>query len=306
MHRRTRATLSLALVVAVAITLPVSALGMVANIQGTVYDAVTSSPLKDVRVRAWKSSDAWNGDLSSPIGETLTAADGTYLLPSMPDEGIVYAFIDETGTYRDVTAFDRGLPPDEAFAWRAIEPTATIDAYLQDFHTLIANRTRRLGGSTRYQTALEISANNFYMSDWVIVASGQSFPDALAAAPLAGALRAPVLLTPHDNLPTGLIAEINRLGARNILVIGGSGAVGDTVWNALGNNIAPTSMRRIAGADRYATAALVALEVAQMNENEGLQPRVTFVCRGDAFLDQGRLGSLETDRQGPGPRAWST
>lgn len=284
MHRRSHTILAALLSIAIVVALPVSAIGMVADIKGTVYDADTLNPLQDVRVRAWRASDAWNGNLSSSVGETLTAADGTYVLPSMPDEGIVYAYIDETGNYRDVTAANRGLPPEEAFSWRAIASTATIDAYLQDLQSLVANRTHRLGGANRYQTAIEISANNFFESDWAIIASGASFPDALAAAPLAGVLQAPVLLTPRNHLPTGLIAELARLKVTNIVVIGGTGAVGDAVWNELGS-ISPSSMNRIAGADRYETAAMVALEVALMNQDDGLQPRATFVCRGDAFPD---------------------
>ena len=49
---------------------------------------------------------------------------------------------------------------------------------------------KRLAGVTRYSTMSRISQEAFpYGSEYVIVASGENFPDALAASSLAGALQ---------------------------------------------------------------------------------------------------------------------
>ena len=284
MHRRSRAIFSLFVAVVTIAALPLSALGVPADVVGTVRNGFTGVALPDIRVRVWIADDAWNGDLDSPVGETLTAANGTYLLPSMPDEYLVYAFIDETSTFRDVTAENRGFPPEDAFGYMALVDTITIDADLMPLETVVDERTYRIGGATRYQTAINISEANFAKADTVIIASGASFPDALAAAPLAGALDAPVLLTPRNHLPAGLAQEIIRLQATNVIIIGGSGAVSEVVEAELAG-IGLASLDRLAGADRYATASLVAQTVATMNQLDGLAPRVAFICRGDAFPD---------------------
>src|SRR3954454_24770787 len=69
----------------------------------------------------------------------------------------------------------------------------------------------RIAGDNRYQTAVDLSNAAFPDgADHVVIVSGESFPDGLAAGPLAAALAGPVLLTPHDGLPDTVIAELQR------------------------------------------------------------------------------------------------
>jgi len=43
----------------------------------------------------------------------------------------------------------------------------------------------RLAGQDRYETAAQISTKGWNQSDYAILSSGENFPDALCAAPLA-------------------------------------------------------------------------------------------------------------------------
>ncbi|MDS8744563.1 cell wall-binding repeat-containing protein, partial [Streptococcus pneumoniae] len=95
---------------------------------------------------------------------------------------------------------------------------------------LTEDNSYRFAGSDRYQTSLEVS------QDWpdnsvetVVVATGGDFPDALAATPLAGAHFSPLLLTKKDSLPAGFAAELKRLGAKNVILVGGTGAISEKV-----------------------------------------------------------------------------
>lgn len=54
---------------------------------------------------------------------------------------------------------------------------------------------------------------------------GDDFPDALAAGPLAYQLGAPILSTLSNHLPEYVKNEIVRLKAKNVIIIGGDGAV---------------------------------------------------------------------------------
>lgn len=78
---------------------------------------------------------------------------------------------------------------------------------------------RRLAGATRIETAVALSGELDRAAVAVIVPSG-SHAEALVAAPLAGLLGAPVLLTGADGLHPGVAAEVRRLGVRNAYLVG--------------------------------------------------------------------------------------
>lgn len=137
----------------------------------------------------------------------------------------------------------------------------------------------RFAGRDRYATAIEISRENWDASDVVILATGARFPDALAASGLAGSYDAPLLLTRPDALPTSVRDEVVRLGASRVIIIGGTSAVSASVADAI-ENLPNVTTFRIAGADRYDTAALVARRVV---EREGTT--AAYVARGDDFPD---------------------
>jgi putative cell wall-binding protein len=114
---------------------------------------------------------------------------------------------------------------------------------------------QRLAGSNRYATAAAVSAASFDPGvPTVFVATGTNFPDALAAGAAAAERNSPLLLTAPTSLPAETAAELARLQPKSITVLGSSGAVSDGVAAQLGNYTAG-SVTRLAGADRYATAA---------------------------------------------------
>ncbi len=67
----------------------------------------------------------------------------------------------------------------------------------------------------------------------VYIASGADFPDALAGAPVAGRDAAPLLLVAPTSIPAVVKTELTRLKPGRIVVLGGTGAVSDTVKSAL-------------------------------------------------------------------------
>jgi putative cell wall-binding protein/Ca2+-binding RTX toxin-like protein len=95
----------------------------------------------------------------------------------------------------------------------------------------------RIGGATRYDTAAMISAANYTPPvDTIYVTTGANFPDALSLAPVAGAKGAPILLVPaNGTIPPAILAEIQRLQPRNVVVIGGPIALAP----ALDSTLAP-------------------------------------------------------------------
>ncbi|MCU0266784.1 MAG: cell wall-binding repeat-containing protein, partial [Actinomycetia bacterium] len=108
----------------------------------------------------------------------------------------------------------------------------------------------------RFETAAAVSTRFFApgAAD-AFVATGYGYPDALAGSAAAATEGAPVLLVAPGAVPAATAAELTRLRPARITVLGGTGVVSSAVASALAG-YAPT-VRRLAGADRYATAAAI-------------------------------------------------
>jgi len=113
----------------------------------------------------------------------------------------------------------------------------------------------RWQGADRFATAAAISQNTYANGATnVYLATGATFPDALAGAALAAVAGGPLLLTNATTLPSATAAEITRLHPSAIVVLGGSAAVSDSVANAAVQAAGGAALSRLQSADRYATA----------------------------------------------------
>lgn len=117
-------------------------------------------------------------------------------------------------------------------------------------------RVVRVAGSDRIATAVA-AAHAGGDADDALLASARGWADALGAAALAGRRDAPLLLTEPDRLPAAVLDAIEDLGVERVTVLGGTQAVGPAVVAALLD--AGVEVERIAGPDRWATAAALAL-----------------------------------------------
>ncbi len=141
----------------------------------------------------------------------------------------------------------------------------------------------RLSGATRYDTAAAISAATFRPGvDAAFVVSGLDFPDGLGAGPAAAAMGGPVLLVPPSGpIPASVTAELTRLDPGKIYVVGGTSSVSAATATTLGA-IAP--VQRLAGADRYETAAKVATTIFDTVLDDTPLP-VVYIASGANFPD---------------------
>ncbi|MDA3935474.1 MAG: cell wall-binding repeat-containing protein [Actinomycetota bacterium] len=113
-------------------------------------------------------------------------------------------------------------------------------------------------GTTRYATAVEASVKAFPDgADTVVIATGEAWPDALGGSALAGAVDGPMLLTNPDSLSAAVQAELTRLGAKNVYLLGGYNAISPEVEAQL-EMLLDGYVWRIGGPDRYATSKAVA------------------------------------------------
>lgn len=120
----------------------------------------------------------------------------------------------------------------------------------------------RLSGDDRYATSVAIGRAAYPSSSTVVIASGENehLVDGLVAGPLARRLSAPVLLVPGSAVPAVVTRELTRRGARTAVLVGGEAVLDKDVVQDL-RDAGITTVDRVAGADRYATAAKVAERV---------------------------------------------
>ncbi len=150
----------------------------------------------------------------------------------------------------------------------------------------------RIAGTDRYATAAAISKSQFRNgASTVFVATGASFPDALAGAPAAAHRKAPVLLTTRWDLPAATRAELDRLNPSRIIVLGGTGVVSDGVISQL-RSYAGT-VGRWAGATRFATAAKISAKTFAPGV------KVAYLATADTFPDALSGGAVAGRVGGP-------
>lgn len=141
----------------------------------------------------------------------------------------------------------------------------TVIADLETF--LPTSRVKRVSGSDRVLTSVEVmketrkvlQQNGDTVRDVAFVASGYSYPDALAVSPMAYYNKIPILLTHKEYLDAAVASAIPMYGVDDVIVAGGTAAVSaDTVGDIIDGGMPPNRIHRIAGSSRYETAKEVA------------------------------------------------
>ena len=109
----------------------------------------------------------------------------------------------------------------------------------------------RIAGIDRYETAVKVSEIAFDRADTAVIASGETWPDALCGGVLGSWVDGPLLLIKRDSIPAAVHAELERLGVRRILLLGGENTLSKNVENSLSRDY---EAQRIAGANRVDTS----------------------------------------------------
>ncbi|QDO87485.1 hypothetical protein FNH13_03320 [Ornithinimicrobium ciconiae] len=128
---------------------------------------------------------------------------------------------------------------------------AVSDAVMAQVGTHAEGNVERVSGANRYATAAAVAAR-FTPGEHLYVATGAQYADALAASAAAGAAGEPVLLVTAHGVPNATAETIASIDPTRITVVGGTGAVPAEVVTEL-EQLAEVT--RVAGTDRYATAA---------------------------------------------------
>ena len=131
----------------------------------------------------------------------------------------------------------------------------------------------RIGGTDRYATSVLLAKR--LVSDSLILANGDNFPDALSAASFAGIKQIPIVLT-STTLPDSDIQYYQKTAPKHLIVIGGEAVVPTN--NLTKNNF--TVETRLGGQDRYETNTKVVSFMKDAYESNDL-----FLASGVTFPD---------------------
>ena len=143
----------------------------------------------------------------------------------------------------------------------------------------------KIVGSNRTATAVRISKEGWKSAETAILVNDSAIPDALTATPLAHAKNAPILLTGKDGLNKATADEIKRLGAKDVIMIGGDAVLPAKVEKDL--KALNVKVDRIKGETREETALAIAKrldgikdvsEIAVVNGTTGLADAVSVAA----------------------------
>ena len=134
----------------------------------------------------------------------------------------------------------------------------------------------RVSGDNRFATAAAISKKTFTKADTVVLTYGYNYADALAGVPLASKLNAPILLSNTDSVPSETLAEIKRLGAKKVIILGGTNAISEKAEKQL--KAKKLTTQRIVGDTRFSTAVEIAKKI-------NTKPTEVFLVYGYKYAD---------------------
>ncbi|TNM67434.1 hypothetical protein FHN55_10260 [Streptomyces sp. NP160] len=154
------------------------------------------------------------------------------------------------------------------------------------------NGVKRVTGDDRVATAIAVSGDRFpsgYPS--AVLASADDFADALAGSALADAVGAPLLLSGRGGLDPRVADELRAHLTRGgqVYVLGGPRALAPSTDDAV--TAAGGEPVRLAGKDRYATAAVIASQVAEASPSGRCD---ALLVTGQGFADGAAASGVVT------------
>ncbi|HWQ43340.1 MAG TPA: cell wall-binding repeat-containing protein [Desulfosporosinus sp.] len=227
------------------------ALGTVQIPPKAEYTAVVLNPLKYQRQLTIKDEADGSTQFNAPVNVTFPVS--TTDLPSgiIPQKLAIYRWDSGKSDWVKLGG-----------AYDTTAKTISISTYQFATYAVMADTgstLERLAGDDCFATAIAVAEQGWKTgADNVVLANAYVFSDALAAAPLAYKLNAPILLTDGAALTPSTLAEVQKLAPKTITLIGGTAVISQAIQDSLSSTYGAANVQRYGGTDRYATAAAIA------------------------------------------------
>ena len=228
------------------------------------------------------AGDRWP---EASVAVPLAAAVGGSLLLTPPHElrTDIVVHLDEANIEHAIVVTSSGERS-------AVEPA--VIGRLQD----LGIETTVIGGEDRYATGVAVARHIASIGAdpaTVVLANGEVFADALSGGQIAAQGPHPVLLSPTESLPAHVHDYIVDGGVERVILMGGEAALSLGIETRLRQ--AGIEVQRIAGGDRYQTAAAAASVALSSYREAGCYARQVGLVRADKPIDSfsaSRLSSV--------------
>ena len=144
----------------------------------------------------------------------------------------------------------------------------------------------RISGKNRQLTAVEVSKRLYKQADTIVLTSSSEMIDSLTSSPLAIAANGPTLFVEKDTILQEVLAEINRLQPKKVIIAGGDSVVSEKVVKQI--EAKGVEVERTAGENRYQTAVKIGEQIRRNSTNK----TDIILANGNNFIDALTAGSL--------------
>jgi putative cell wall-binding protein len=220
---------------------------------------------------------------NAALGQTLTARPGTWgpgavtLTYQWNRNGVAVA--GATGSTFNVGYLEAGTRLSVSVTGSKTGYNSATVSSAPTSEVVTDRSVERLDGPDRYAVAVSIASVAYPATAPVVyVASGENYPDALAAGPAAAKEGGPLLLTAKSSLPSSVNQTIRRLAPQKIVVVGGPNSVSDSVLDELRG--IQQNVVRVTGNDRFEVSRKLAASVFA-----DVAPSRVYVVTGNNFPD---------------------
>ena len=157
------------------------------------------------------------------------------------------------------------------------------DTFKEVFEKIVSTR---IAGKNRQQTAVEVSKRLYKHADTIVLTSSSKMIDSLTSSPLGIALNAPTLFVEKDTILQEVLAEINRLQPKKVIIAGGNSVVSEKVVKQI--EAMGVKVERTAGENRFQTAVKLGEEIRRNSTNK----TDIILANGYNLIDALTAGSL--------------
>lgn len=164
--------------------------------------------------------------------------------------------------------------------------TGAVSSEIENELTQKNLNVKRLGGSTRIETSIEIAKE--VGGNQLFVVSSESFADALSISSYASSKAEPIVLTPKSDIPDVLKDYLSTLKPSKTYVIGGQGVIPDDTASYFGD------YERLSGQSRYDTNANVIKEFYDLSKVQKI-----YVAAGINYPDGLSISPLAAKNNSP-------
>ena len=146
--------------------------------------------------------------------------------------------------------------------------------------------TTRISGKNRQLTAVEVSKRLYKQGDTIVLTSSSEMIDSLTSSPLGIAVNGPTLFVEKDTILQEVLAEINRLQPKKVIIAGGDSVVSEKVVKQI--EAMGVEVERTAGENRFQTAVKIGEQIRRNSTNK----TDIILANGNNFIDALTAGSL--------------